>query len=482
MKMIQSTRRIVLIDPDTETREVYAARLRSQDFAVDEAKDAVSGAEMALAAPPAAVVSDLWMPGVSGVQLCRLLKAEPGTADVPVILRADSEDPYSRFWATRAGASSLVSKDRMGDLMRALAGATARPVDDEAFFFQMSGGMDVRDRIAQHLDRALFDSVIAAEVRALASACSFDRLFDSLSQLLAQLVSYRWMALTTKSGDLAIHAHRRDAESAEAEVRVALSIPERTKALRILDADAAHGLPSDRIIVLDVLLGDAAVGRLAFSVPPGESQVDAIAPIAARELGGPIRLAVLVEESQRLATTDGLTSLLNRRAFGETMDRELSRCDRLATPASLLLLDLDHFKVINDSRGHAAGDTVLAAIGKLLRAEARAHDVIARWGGEEFVIALPGADLSGASSFAERIRAAIADLVVRDASGDPIPLSASIGVAERQAHEALDVTVDRADRAMYCAKIDGRNRVCLSEPLVAVDEVPAPCSGIASAA
>src|SRR4051812_8933098 len=135
--MSVSSRRIVLIDPDTETREVYASRLRSHDFAVDEAKDAVSGAEMALAAPPAAVVSDLWMPGVSGVQLCRLLKAEPGTADVPVILRAEQEDPYSRFWATRAGASSLVSKERMGDLMRALAVATHQPVTDQAFFFQM---------------------------------------------------------------------------------------------------------------------------------------------------------------------------------------------------------------------------------------------------------------------------------------------------------------------------------------------------------
>ena len=473
--MTYSTRRIVLIDPDKETREVYAARLRSQDFAVDEAKDGVSGAQMALAAPPSAVVCDLWMPGVSGVQICRLLKAEPATADVPVILRAEQEDPCSRFWATRAGASSLVSKDRMGDLMRALAVATQRPASDDAFFFQMSGGMDVRDRIAQHLDRALFDSVIAAEVRALASACSFDRLFDSLSQLLAQLVTYRWMALlTTKSGDLALHAHRRCADSAETEIRAALSVPDQTRALRILDADAVDGPPSGRTLVLEVLLGETSVGRLAFSVPSGESQVDAIAPIAARELGGPIRLAVLVEESQRLATTDGLTSLLNRRAFSEIVGRELQRCDRCSTPASLLLLDLDHFKVINDTRGHAAGDAVLAAIGKLLRAEARPYDVIARWGGEEFVVALPGADAAGARSSAERLRIAIAQLVVRDGAGEPIPLTASIGVAERRSHEPLDVTVDRADRAMYCAKIGGRNRVCLAESEPAAEPAVAP--------
>ena len=469
--MVLSSRRIVLVDPDSETRAVYAARLRSQDFAVDEAKDAVSGAEMALAAPPAAVVCDLWMPGVSGVQLCRLLKAEPGTSDVPVILRAEHEDPCSRFWAARAGASSLVSKDRMGDLMRALAVATNRPASDDAFFFQMGGGMDVRDRIAQHLDRALFDAVIAAEVRALASACSFERLFDSLSQLLAQLVTYRWMALLNeKSGDLAVHAHRGCAESAESEIRATLSIPEHTNVLRILDADAVEGLPTGRTVVVDINLGASRVGRLAFSIPLGESQVDAIAPIAARELGGPIRLAVLMEESQRLATTDGLTSLLNRRAFGEIMERELSRCDRCSLPASLLMLDLDHFKIINDTRGHAAGDAVLAAVGKLLRQQARAHDVVARWGGEEFVIALPGATAEGAESTAERIRRAIAQLAVCDARGEPIPLSASIGVAERRRHELLDLTIDRADRAMYSAKVGGRNRVCMAEPAPAVSD------------
>lgn len=473
--MAQHTRRIVLVDPCIETREVYATRLRSQDFAVDEAVDAVSGAEMALAAPPTAVVCDLWMPGVSGVQLCRLLKAEPATADVPVILRAQQEDPCSRFWAARAGASSLVSKERMGDLMRALAAATARVPPANDFFFHMSEQTDVRDRIAQHLDRALFESVVAAEVRSLASACSFDRLFDSLSQLLSQLVTYRWMALlTTKSGELAIHAHRQRADEAEAEARTALAVPERTRAARILDADAVDEPPTGRTLVLDVLLGDTVVGRLAFSVPSGDSKVDAIAPIAARELGGPIRLAVLMEESLRLATTDGLTTLLNRRAFGDSMARELSRCDRSGTAASILLLDLDHFKIINDSRGHAAGDAVLAAVGKLLRTEARAHDVVARWGGEEFVIGLTGADTAGAESFAERIRSAIAQLVVRDGGGEAIPITASIGVAERAPHEPLGQAVDRADRAMYSAKVGGRNRVATAAKVAQPEEIVEP--------
>jgi diguanylate cyclase (GGDEF)-like protein len=113
----------------------------------------------------------------------------------------------------------------------------------------------------------------------------------------------------------------------------------------------------------------------------------------------------------------------------------------------------------------------------------RCPGLVARWGGEEFVIALPGASRDGGVASAERIRQAIEDLVVCDSAGDRIPLTASIGVAERQPHEALDVTVDRADRAMYCAKIGGRNRVCVSETAaVELEEVDAAATPVASAA
>ena len=131
------THRVVFIDPDPETREVYGERLRAQGFIVDEAKDAVVGAEMALADPPSAVVSDLWMPGVSGVQLCRLLRAEAATVDVPVVLRSETDDARSRFWARRAGAHRLVMKGRMGELVRTLsdittgARATSRVIDSK---------------------------------------------------------------------------------------------------------------------------------------------------------------------------------------------------------------------------------------------------------------------------------------------------------------------------------------------------------------
>ena len=114
--------------------------------------------------------------------------------------------------------------------------------------------------------------------------------------------------------------------------------------------------------------------------------------IIARELGGPLRMAGLVEEAQRLGTVDPLTGLLNRRAFLASFAIEVERSMRVGYPVSVVLMDIDHFKAINDTHGHAGGDVVLAALGRLLASEARRSDLVARWGGEEFILLLSGAD------------------------------------------------------------------------------------------
>src|ERR1019366_8662230 len=198
MSIVNSGRRVLLIDPTDRRREILCRRLRAQGYLVDETADAAAGAHMALSAPPAAVIADLWMPGVSGVQLCRLLGSEPATADVPVVLCVERDEPRSRFWADRAGAAACVLKGRTGELVRALAKAVDTAPHDGGFFVQLSGGsIDIRDRLARHLDEALFDSVIAAELRALAHAGNFERLFDLLAQLLSQITRYRWIALAS---------------------------------------------------------------------------------------------------------------------------------------------------------------------------------------------------------------------------------------------------------------------------------------------
>ncbi|WP_194165263.1 GGDEF domain-containing protein [Deinococcus terrestris] len=170
----------------------------------------------------------------------------------------------------------------------------------------------------------------------------------------------------------------------------------------------------------------------------------------------------LLERGERLtlealANTDALTGLPNRRALYAAVERLL---EAPGQPACLILLDLDHFKGINDRHGHNVGDAVLAQAAARLRGALRGTDTVGRWGGEEFLIVLPGADAPGASQVAERLRREIGASPFAEAG----PVTASLGVAEARPGDDLDRWVARADVALYRAKAAGRDRVCVGGP------------------
>jgi len=163
-----------------------------------------------------------------------------------------------------------------------------------------------------------------------------------------------------------------------------------------------------------------------------------------------------------LALTDALTGLPNRRAFADAMTREIARAQRSNTALSLMMLDVDHFKRLNDTHGHQAGDVVLAKVAAVLRSCLRIGDTPARYGGEEFVVMLPDAGPEGAAIVAERVRAALEATQVAGPQGIVLKATASFGVASLQAGGGKDLAADllrRADAAMYQAKSMGRNRV-----------------------
>ena len=165
-------------------------------------------------------------------------------------------------------------------------------------------------------------------------------------------------------------------------------------------------------------------------------------------------------EAYERASTDSLTGVYNRRTFEELADAQLSRARRQRTPVSLLMLDLDHFKRVNDTHGHQAGDHVLAAFAALVRTCLRKEDLLARYGGEEFVVMLPGATPTQATALAERIREVIANSPVKTPAQE-IPIAVSIGVTSEAGNRLppLDDMIARADEALYRAKNEGRNRV-----------------------
>jgi len=169
----------------------------------------------------------------------------------------------------------------------------------------------------------------------------------------------------------------------------------------------------------------------------------------------------LTSELRQLARTDPLTSLANRRVFIEAAEVEFLRFKRFATPAALLMIDVDHFKAVNDTYGHDVGDTALVALAKILETSARGTDLAARFGGEEFVVLLAGTNSPGAIDTAERIRDAVAAISIPTIVG-PLCFTVSVGVTEfSSGDDDWSVAMRRADQALYEAKAAGRNRVTI---------------------
>lgn len=168
----------------------------------------------------------------------------------------------------------------------------------------------------------------------------------------------------------------------------------------------------------------------------------------------------------RLASVDELTQLYNRRQAKALAETELSRADRNNLPLCAMLLDLDHFKLINDVYGHDKGDQVLQYVAKIMHRELRQHDIIGRWGGEEFMILLPETDLAHAEYIGERLRNAIGSHAWGTDLGHEIQVTASIGISQHKKNETFNRLLKRADTALYISKSEGRNRV------TAIKEIP----------
>jgi diguanylate cyclase (GGDEF)-like protein len=209
--------------------------------------------------------------------------------------------------------------------------------------------------------------------------------------------------------------------------------------------------------VLGVVSLTDRTGKLPFR----QADVDVLQVLAV-----PAGLALAREYAEReaamsakAAIIDSGTGLFNRPYFQTRLEEELQRATRQHSPASLMLLDIDSFKAVNDTFGHLAGDAVIRDVADILRRSVRAFDVCARYGGEEFAVVMPGSDLHGAAAIAERVRARVeasrsSEPLLRD-----VAVTASLGVCELQAGATTSQAIEQADRALYAAKRGGKNRV-----------------------
>ncbi|RZD20397.1 diguanylate cyclase [Pseudoalteromonas sp. MEBiC 03485] len=170
--------------------------------------------------------------------------------------------------------------------------------------------------------------------------------------------------------------------------------------------------------------------------------------------------AINDELYELLHTRDPLTGATNRANLVENLQKEQELCKRKSLSCALIMIDLDHFKRVNDEFGHGAGDKVLIALVKCIKSHLREYDQLYRYGGEEFLVCLPHTELEGAKSFSERLRAAVATLKIEIGNDKHINVTGSFGVALINANDDIETAIERADQAMYQAKKSGRNRVC----------------------
>ena len=220
-----------------------------------------------------------------------------------------------------------------------------------------------------------------------------------------------------------------------------------------------RGLQALKIFPLragETTVGTLVCGSRSALTEPAQKELSMLALQAAEAL---VRTR-LYEHAERLATTDGLTGLLNRRSFNAQLEARLREAQRYRKPLSLLLLDIDLFKKVNDGFGHPAGDAVLRGVARVVQSQARGTDMVARYGGEEMALVLPETDASGARVIAERIRSAVAQARHQTEQG-ALQVTLSIGVATWPSTDA-DVLLEHADKALYRAKQGGRNRVELA--------------------
>jgi diguanylate cyclase (GGDEF)-like protein len=291
------------------------------------------------------------------------------------------------------------------------------------------------------------------------------------SRLLPELGG-SFFLLRDDDGMLELQAQWGEASGQPAEIELAscwaLCHGTRYKTCGYKDPSCAHvragadGLEARICIPLvshDELIGMMHLEGLAADAARQEQQ-ERLAVALAEQLALALANAKLRESLRRQSVLDALTGLFNRRYFDETLKRELARSRRKSAPMSLLVLDIDHFKRVNDSYGHAAGDAVLRTIAQQVRSWIREGDVACRYGGEEFVILMPECGVEVSTLRADMLRAAIEATVLNADGHGPHKVTASFGVAEYPSHGAdADALFWAADKALYRAKQLGRNRV-----------------------
>jgi two-component system, cell cycle response regulator len=447
--------RVLVVDDVEANVKLLELKLSSEYFDVLSAYNGRTALQIADTELPDVILLDVMMPRMDGFEVCRRLKANPRTADVPVVMVTALSDVANRLRGLAVGADDFLTK----------------PVNDIALF--------ARVRSLARLKRMMEEWRLREEICGRFAGRDTAAAEDSGPATILIVEEDRFAAgqmadiLRSVGHSVTCAAAGVDAQTlldGDTElVIVSLSIPS-CDPLRLVSQCRAN--EAFRHLPILLIAEDMDLIRVAKGLVDLGANDYLLRPVDRQELlartGTQIRRKRLQDRLQQnyqrglsLALTDPLTSLYVRR-YGEAhLDELLERVNQEATSAAVLLFDVDHFKQVNDTYGHGAGDDVLRELAARTIKSVRSVDLAVRWGGEEFLVVMPETDLANAAAVAERLRAAVAkDLFTVRSSGEKLAVTISVGVAgATSTGDHRDRLLKRADGALYSAKAAGRNRV-----------------------
>ena len=452
------TARVLIVDDILANVRLLEAKLAAEYFEVVTAMNGADALESVQRNKPDIVLLDVMMPGIDGIEVCRRIKANPQTQHIPVVIVTALDQPEDRVRGLEAGADDFLTK----------------PVSDVSLFCRVKSLVRLKmltDELRTHTEGSDAAALLAPEKQHQDKRPGRILIIDN-----RQAVAERIKSALSECHEVSVADH----EESAVEIATGQDVPfeliivnldmESVDALRI--CSQLKSLEKSRQTPILIIVDPDDHQRLLRALDMGVNDY-LIRPIDKQELLARVstqirrwryaeQLRISVQTSLEMAVTDALTGLYNRRYMDTQLGQMAAHSVNRGKPMSVLAIDVDFFKPVNDTHGHDAGDRVLQELAARMRASVRNIDMVCRTGGEEFIAVLPATDLRVAEKIAERMRKAISARPF-NAAAVPINITVSIGIAAIEGPDGnIEELLKRADQALYRAKRDGRNRIVLA--------------------
>lgn len=459
------TARVLVVDDVLHNVKLLEAKLRSEYFDVLTAMNGLEALEIIEKEQPDIILLDVMMPGMDGFEVCRRVKANPAVAHIPIIMVTALDQPKDRVTGLEAGADDFLTK----------------PIQDLPLFARVRSLVRLKVLMDELRIR---NSTGKAFTLKESIESSSDLKFDDAKVLLVE--DYERVA-NRISGYLENTVAQMDQDNVSEGVIVQENLEQYDLFIISLSLREVDGLrlcslirssENTRHTPILVLIDDGANDKLIQAMEIGVTDY-VTRPIDGNEMVARVKSQIRhkrfadylrgkMKKNMEMAVTDAVTNLYNRHFLDTHLDNVFSKDNDKQGNVSLLMLDIDLFKIVNDTYGHASGDEVLEEFSRRIADNMRSIDLVARYGGEEFVVIMPETDAEFALFIAERLRKKISDNPFEISGSDtPIDITVSIGVSiSSEECNSKEKLLKAADDGLYQAKETGRNKVCGPESLV----------------